>query len=346
MNFNKKSFQENPKISLSTEQVNEIANLKEKISNNEYTYEEVFCECCGGERKIILSNYDRYGIFYKSNLCNDCGLIYTSPRFDQSSYINFYDSQYRKIYAKYPLIQTQKDFYEKQVNKGQKILNFIEKHHNSKKINSVLEVGCGMGGILKPFKENGCEVLGVDFGSEYIDFGKSQELSLRVGGINNINGKFDLIIYSHVFEHILNLNDELHEIKKRLKPNGVLYIEVPGIFNLKGYRYNLNRYFQNAHTFNFSLTTLNNILNNNGLELVYGNEKIESLFKSSDCSHNIVNDSQRIIKEISNLKFKTKYWALTIYGIKTLFKSFLIKSKTFILLRKIKVFFKEIKNQN
>jgi hypothetical protein len=37
-------------------------------------------------------------------------------------------------------------------------------------------------------------------------------------------------------------------------------------------------YFQNAHTFNFTLTTLTKLLNKNDFQLIKGNEQIQSIF--------------------------------------------------------------------
>jgi len=68
----------------------------------------------------------------------------------------------------------------------------------------------------------GCEVKGVDLGSEYIEYGNSK-------GIDLIKIKFDRISYLHVIERIADL--ELIKIKERLNEKGVLYIEVPGILN-------------------------------------------------------------------------------------------------------------------
>ena len=219
MLLNKRLFEEKPKIQLSKNQIKEINILKKKISNNEYTYETVDCECCGSKEKIVISNFDRYGLPYVSNLCKSCGLIYTSPRFDQKSYNKFYDTQYRYIYTSYPINQSKEDFFRNQVSRGRTVLDFVLKNNPNKDINSVLDVGCGMGGLLVPFKEKNFKVYGIDYGSEYVEYGKRHDLNLNVGGITDIDEKFDIIIYSHVFEHILDLGSELTEIKKRLNKN-------------------------------------------------------------------------------------------------------------------------------
>jgi len=264
-----------------------------------------------------------------SNLCESCGLIYTSPRFNINSYKNFYDTSYRKIYTNYGSLDLKKTFLDKQIKRGEKIINLIEQHVKINKQLSILDVGCGMGGILIPFKNKGHKTHGVDFGSEYINYGNKLNLNLKVGGIKDVDGKYDIIIYSHVFEHILELSEELFQIKKKLNKNGILYIEVPGIFNMKNYRYDLSRYFQNAHTYNFSLITLNNILGLNGFELIFGNENIETIFKLSNNKFKISNDYYRIYKELKNLEFKRKTWMFSREG---------ITINIILLLKKIKIY--------
>ena len=306
-------------ILLSKLQKEEIQKLKEQIVNKEFIYEEISCVVCKTSENEIISENDRYGLPYRSNLCKSCGLIYTSPRFDQNSYIKFYDENYRKIYTNRNMIRTKQQFFLSQVHKGRTILNAFLKNNDINNVKNVLEVGCGMGGILLPFKEQGKKVYGVDYGSEYADYGKKMGLNISIGGITSIKKeiKFDLIIYSHVFEHILDLNKELEEIKERLNPNGRLYIEVPGILNLHGnYRSNLNRYLQNAHTYNFSLTTLCNILKINGFKLVYGNEKVEAFFMKSTTLIDIQNDYDNIFTTLKKYESKKYIWAFTLGGIK------------------------------
>jgi 2-polyprenyl-3-methyl-5-hydroxy-6-metoxy-1,4-benzoquinol methylase/Pyruvate/2-oxoacid:ferredoxin oxidoreductase delta subunit len=339
MFLNKKLFQEVPKLKLIKKQYDEIKMFKNKVDNKEYYYENINCQICTSpQESIILSKYDRYGLPYVSNFCQGCGLIYTSPRFTQESYIDFYDKQYRTIYELGD-VNSKEEFFNFQIKRGEKILKLIKKKYNQE-ISSVLEVGCGMGGILYPFKKDNCEVVGVDFGTEYIDYGKSKKnLNLKEGGIEFIseNKKFDLIIYSHVFEHILDLNNELSEIKKRLTKNGVVYIEVPGVMNLNhGYKSDLNLYFQNAHTFNFSLLTLKNIMNKNGLSMVYGDEKVESLFCVSTKKENPVNDFKRIKNKIQFYEVERRLWWFTPHGLKTFFINILKYFRIFETVLKIK----------
>ena len=179
--LNNRLFKEKSKIKLSKNQINEINLLKNQIKEGDYIFEDIVCIVCKNKKKTKLSKFDRYGLPYESNLCHTCGLIYTSPRFNQKSYIKFYDNQYRKIYTSFPK-KTKEDFFNNQVTRGKKVFDFIVKNNPNKKVGSVLDVGCGMGGLLVAFKENNFNVYGIDYGSEYVEYGKSKNLDLSVGG--------------------------------------------------------------------------------------------------------------------------------------------------------------------
>ena len=93
----------------------------------------------------------------------------------------------------------------------------------------MLEVGTGAGGILQYFKEKGNKVYGCDLGSEYIDFGKKRYgLNLFNGTIDsiNVNWHFDIVIYSHVLEHIPNPISELNKLKSFIDKNSYIYIYI------------------------------------------------------------------------------------------------------------------------
>lgn len=311
-----------PIIELNDSQKKEILELNKKVKNKIYITEEVNCPVCKKNERNVLGEYDRYGIYYKSNHCLSCGIIYTSPRLNQDSYFKFYDTEYRKIYTSLNYAISKKDFFDDQKYRGNEILKIIRNKHKKFKISSVLEVGCGMGGILEPFKKKGCKVKGIDLGSEYIEYGKSKGLDLSIGTIDIIDERFDFIIYSHVLEHLTDLGSELIKIKERLNKNGLLYIEVPGILNLKKYRWDIGRYFQNAHTYHFSLLTLKNVLSKNGFKLLYGNEKVESLFVIDDDleAEEISNDYLRIIKYLEKAESRRKIWWFSERGIIVLLK--------------------------
>jgi 2-polyprenyl-3-methyl-5-hydroxy-6-metoxy-1,4-benzoquinol methylase len=234
---------------------------------------------------------------------------------NQDSYREFYEKEYRQLYVgdKEPL----ENFFKTQIIRGQNIERTISQNMNySFKNKFVLEVGCGAGGILKHFKKTGCRIKGCDLDMNYLNYGKENyNLDLEYGTLNTIQlqEKPDIIIYSHVLEHILNLNDELQTIKKVLKPGGYLYIEVPSVKNMKhhlSYKSDFLKILQNAHTYHFTQTSLKNLLGKNGFTFQFGDEAVRSVFSNEGKNdHKITNDYHEAISFlISAEKYRKFFW--------------------------------------
>jgi SAM-dependent methyltransferase len=75
-------------------------------------------------------------------------------------------------------------------------------------------------------------------------------------------GPFDLVIISHVLEHIEAVGDELAAIRKVLGPNGALFVEVPNRSGNRGLPFDDNR----SHIHFFSATSLVRLLAGCGLQ--------------------------------------------------------------------------------
>ena len=173
----------------------------------------------------------------------------------------------------------------------------------------IVEIGCGAGGILQYFKDNGNDIYGVDLGSEYIEFGRANfDLDIETGTIDSvINGDRspDVVIYSHTLEHILDPVEELTKLKSICSSNTYLYIELPGIKYLThSYEMDFLKSLQNAHTYYFTLTTLKNVLRKAGWDFVCGDEIIYSIFKpSSNKKGNYESDYDDVLSFLRRMEF-------------------------------------------
>lgn len=249
-----------------------------------YSFETYSCECGATEDCFdVLAEKDRYGLPVRTVVCRECGLVMTNPRMTQESYDYFYCHVFGKLYRGDEGAEAIEARYRARYGSGKQICEFIEKYCDTP-IRNVLEIGCAAGGNLTYFYEKGYEVTGIDLDDEYLDYGRSQGLDLRQGHSSKLveeGKKYDLIILCHVFEHFLDIENELAVVRDLLAENGVLYIEVPGIkFVEKGsYRSNFLAYLQNAHVRGFSLGTLQNTMKKHGFDLCVGDEFIRSLFR-------------------------------------------------------------------
>lgn len=273
-------------------ELNELQNeAKERVMRDilsgKYSFERINCPICENKTDFeCLAEKDRYGLDCQTQICKKCGLLMTNPRMNQDAYNDFYMKEYRQLYSASEISSDR--FFEDQVYHGTQILKYILEQTNLKSVlnKKVIEIGCGAGGILKVFKDNGSTVVGMDLGEKYLNYGTSNwNLDLRFGTVLDLtkNEAPDIIIYSHVLEHILDLEKELIQIKKICHKSTLIYIEVPGLLNIhNAYDGDFLMYLQNAHTFHFSLKTLTNLFTKYGFELVQGNEYVRGIFVLSE----------------------------------------------------------------
>src|SRR5690606_37611849 len=125
-------------------------------------------------------------------------------------------------------------------------------------------------------------------------------LDLRAGSLSDLElpRPADLVIYSHVLEHIPDVRDELRRIRSLLAPGGLLYVEVPSARHIRrAYRGDFLRLLQNAHTFHFTLRSLRNLLLAEGFECLQGDETVRAVFRASEtaASEPIRNDYEDML---------------------------------------------------
>jgi len=281
-----------PVVSLNKIQSNALEKFRYKVDQNIYELEEVPC-LCHKNNSLLISQIDRYGLFVNTHLCKECGIMWTSPRLKEQSLEKFYNEDYRPIYVGSP--QSPDDFFQEQVIRGNQIYEFVISEFDNKKNLTVFDIGCGAGGILIPFKDNGFLTYGCDIGSEYLKKGREENLILEHGNENSLKKyqKANLIILSHVLEHFPNPSKTLRSISDLLETDGYIYIELPGILKIRETYGDIILFLQNAHLYHFTLKTLTSLMNKEGFKLVKGNEYICALYqKQNDIQLDLINHNQ------------------------------------------------------
>lgn len=276
---------ESPPIPLNQMSESERLLVLRKIRNGDYQAKGRPCRLCNGREFRVLAEQDRYAFPVQTTICNQCGLVQTNPDFRHEDYVDFYTKHYRRLYIA-DLVGEPQDFFQEEFWRGQQIFGFLKQRVSFGKSPIVLEVGCGAGGILHAFRERGFEVLGTDYGAENLAYGRMRGIDIREGDLFSLklDRQPDLIIYSHVLEHVYDPNLELARVRELLAPNGYLYIEVPGIKATRAnvFQGDFLQMFHIAHIYNFTLATLTNLLAKNGFELIGGTEEIRSVFRKGE----------------------------------------------------------------
>lgn len=249
-----------------------------KMRDGVYTLEQSPCICKTPEPSdVTLATVDRYRIPHRTVLCMQCGLVRTDPRMTQDAYNDFYRHYYRTLYERPG--QSREQLFMAQQNNAERRYNYIRSHVELATDAEIVEFGCGAGWNLCPFQQAQFTVSGYDFDDDYLKIGNEQGLDLQYGSIQtavDAERQYDVIILSHVVEHFLDPLDELAALSALLKPDGILYVEVPSILAVK---INPLKYFQNAHTYSFAPQTLCSVMERAGYSEIASSPQIESLWR-------------------------------------------------------------------
>ena len=96
----------------------------------------------------------------------------------------------------------------------------------------LLDIGAGTGEFLSVAKNDGWQTIGVEPSDRAKSIAKNKGISFVEETSELEDHSFDLISMWHVLEHVPDLDKQIKELKRLLKPTGTLIIAVP---NFKSY---------------------------------------------------------------------------------------------------------------
>lgn len=131
----------------------------------------------------------------------------------------------------------QQYFIEQGLTTNKFVVPFVSELVQINSKTSVLEIGCGEAGNLKPFLDLGCKAAGIDISCHRIELANEfyknhknrENLQLICSDIYDVTpeNKFDIIIMRDVIEHIPNQEKFMGFAKKFLKNDGKFFLAFP-----------------------------------------------------------------------------------------------------------------------
>jgi len=191
--------------------------------------------------------------------------------------------------------------------------------YNLNKKSVYLDIGSNDGVALKPMKELGVQVIGVEPASNLAESSNSKDLhtinsyfnDAVVTQISDQFGEVDLVTASNVFAHSDKLREMAECMFKLLKEKGTIIIEVQYLMNtLKDLTFD-NIYHE--HYNYWSLTSLVNFFNQFNSK-IFRAEKVDThggsirIYIKKDTSIKVENSVKKLLKEEENFgikKYKT-----------------------------------------
>lgn len=201
-----------------------------------------WCLMCGtaARREFVTKANDRVALRLmlptegrvRYAICSGCGHVYQDPMLDDEELRRLYRDDYR------PMLKTG-DAVAKEMERGVPVSSWVaEQVEPLVRRRTVLDIGCGSGTYLKPFKERGWEVFGIDPVPAWTDFARRQlggtERTIVTGSYGPDcfpERKFSLILFSHTVEHIPDPVAMLRSMRALLEDDGILFVATPNLLD-------------------------------------------------------------------------------------------------------------------
>jgi len=219
------------------------------------------CPLCGSISSSLFDQREFRGYPVSNRICQDCGLVYQSPRMTDAESQAFYETEYRLLY------QGQEGPNPKdlavQAARAKVVVDYVGKQVTS--ISRVLDVGCSTGILLQQIQTHfQAQAFGVEPGKVYRQYAQSLGLevypTLQETQLSD-DLHFNLVSMMHALEHMPHPLEYLQNLREKyLDPNGWLLLEVPNLY--------AHDCFEVAHLISFSAHTLAQVVTKAGYRVV------------------------------------------------------------------------------
>jgi len=180
---------------------------------------EKSCPVCTNSDKLIRFNWGEYPVIH----CKDCGLDYCSQMVEKESggdsspvHMEGVEMMAKAFHKTNALAMKYTD---NRLAIYESILN--------RKCQNVLEVGCGPGVFYKPWRDSNVSWTGIDINPYWKEFGEKNQIPISNYSIDSLNGQHDVVMAYQVIEHVEDPISFMESIMARLKPGGIIHLELP-----------------------------------------------------------------------------------------------------------------------
>ncbi|WP_281227346.1 class I SAM-dependent methyltransferase [Flavobacterium aquiphilum] len=147
-------------------------------------------------------------------------------------------------------------------------LNLINSYQPSKGM--ILDIGAGTGDFLSVAQNNGWKTIGVEPSDKAKGIAKAKGVLFVENTSELESHSCDVISMWHVLEHVPDLDQQIKELKRLLKPNGTLIVAVPNFksFDAKHYGKFWAAYDVPIHFWHFSKKAIELLFQKENISLI------------------------------------------------------------------------------
>ena len=196
--------------------------------------EQVACDVCGAEGAApVFRRPDAMRVVE----CEECGLMYLSPRPKNSAIESWYGGDYfsgdatkaGRGYTNYFAEDGLSDL----LFAARQKLAIVSRHFTFKGA-SVLELGCATGETCYAVSREGARVVGCDLSLDAIQVARRRypDLEFHTGSTEHLPfapASFDAVLAFELIEHVSGPSAVVREVYRVLRPGGVLALTTPNV---------------------------------------------------------------------------------------------------------------------
>ncbi len=238
------------------------------------------CPICHARSFRILgsrggaSHHSNKGVETSIVLCKKCGTYYALPTLipETNPYSMYTPNEY---FVHHNSIE--------KIKWGESLASYGEKILGHK--GDMLEIGCGRGELLVGARNKGWNVYGVEMTDDFASVARSNDITIEQSSVENCKllqtHTFNFISLPAILEHLYTPYETLVQVYKALKPNGLIFLDVPNesslsmmmahlYMRLRGRKWsvNLSPTFSPYHVVGFSPKSLQQTLEQVGFTIV------------------------------------------------------------------------------
>lgn len=217
---------------------------------------------------IKVKDYSVSGEEFELLLDENLQLLKTYPQpapdklgkyYESEDYISHTDSK-RSLFEKLYHTVKQKALRDK--------VKLIEKFHPGK--GTLLDIGAGTGDFLVSAKNSGWNITGIEPSEKAKNIALSKGVNFKDALIDIADQSIDVVTMWHVLEHVPDVDAHIKELKRIIKPTGIIVIAVPNYksYDAKKYGIYWAAYDVPRHLWHFSKTAIEKLFAVEDISLV------------------------------------------------------------------------------
>jgi len=181
-----------------------------------------------------------------------------SKYYESDDYISHTDSK-RSLFEKvYQIVKT------KNISDKVKLITAA-----NKATGKLLDIGCGTGDFLAVANNVGWETVGYEPNEKARSLAQKKDVALVAEISDLADASFDVITMWHVLEHVPDVEAQIKELRRLVKPGGTIVIAVPNFksYDAKYYKNFWAAYDVPRHLWHFSKTAIRKLFEEQALFL-------------------------------------------------------------------------------